>query len=65
MSAIAMLGKSYFAKIILLGILLQLLQQLSGINCVIYYSSIIFQKAGFSNPGVATVVCGWSICLRP
>lgn len=55
---IAMLGKSYFAKIILLGILLQLLQQLSGINCVIYYSTIIFQKAGFSNPGVATVVCG-------
>jgi MFS transporter, SP family, galactose:H+ symporter len=54
----AMLGKSYFAKIILLGILLQLLQQLSGINCVIYYSTIIFQKAGFSNPGVATVVCG-------
>jgi len=56
--AIAMLGKSYFAKIILLGILLQLLQQLSGINCVIYYSTIIFQKAGFSNPGVVTVVCG-------
>ena len=54
----AMLGKSYFAKIIMLGILLQLLQQLSGINCVIYYSTIIFQKAGFSNPGVATVVCG-------
>ena len=57
-SAIAMLGKSYFAKIIMLGILLQLLQQLSGINCVIYYSTIIFQKAGFSNPSVATVVCG-------
>ena len=57
-SAIAMLGKSYFAKIIILGILLQLLQQLSGINCVIYYSTIIFQKAGFSNPSVATVVCG-------
>ena len=57
-SAIAMLGKSYFAKIIMLGILLQLLQQFSGINCVIYYSTIIFQKAGFSNPSVATVVCG-------
>ncbi len=55
---VAMLGKSYFAKIMMLGILLQLLQQLSGINCVIYYSTIIFQKAGFSNPSVATVVCG-------
>ena len=58
MGPIAMLGKSYFSKIILLGILLQLLQQLSGINCVIYYSTIIFEKAGFSNPSVATVVCG-------
>lgn len=57
-SVIAMLGKSYFAKIIILGILLQLLQQLTGINCVIYYSTIIFQKAGISNPSVATVVCG-------
>ena len=54
----AMLGKSYFIKIIILGVLLQLLQQLSGINCVIYYSTIIFGKAGFSNPSVATVVCG-------
>ena len=58
MGAIGILGKSYFAKIIILGILLQLLQQVSGINCVIYYSTIIFEKAGFSNANVATVVCG-------
>ncbi|MDO9528998.1 MAG: sugar porter family MFS transporter [Syntrophales bacterium] len=58
MGVVAMLGKSYFAKIIILGILLQLLQQLSGINCVIYYSTIIFEKAGFNNPSVATVACG-------
>ena len=57
-SIVAMLGKSYFARIIILGILLQLLQQLTGINCVIYYSTIIFQKAGIGNPSVATVVCG-------
>jgi len=56
--AMAMLGKSYFLKIILLGIFLQLLQQLSGINCVIYYSGQIFEKAGFASPMVATVVCG-------
>jgi SP family galactose:H+ symporter-like MFS transporter len=55
---IALLQQSYFIKIILLGILLQLLQQFSGINCVIYYSGQIFEKAGFSNPMVATVVCG-------
>ena len=56
--AMAMLGENYFLKIILLGIFLQLLQQFSGINCVIYYSGQIFEKAGFDNPMIATVVCG-------
>lgn len=58
LGAMAMLGRKYFLKIILLGIFLQLLQQFSGINCVIYYSGQIFEKAGFANPMIATVVCG-------
>jgi len=58
LSAMSMLGQSYFVRIIVLGILLQMLQQLSGINCVIYYSTVIFKKAGFADPGVASVICG-------
>lgn len=44
---------------LLLGIALQALQQLSGINSVIYYSTEIFDKAGISNAAVATVIVGF------
>lgn len=50
--------KGFFVKVLLLGIFLQLLQQLSGINCVIYYSGTIFKQAGFANPAVGTIVIG-------
>lgn len=50
--------KGYFLKVIFLGILLQCLQQLSGINALMYYSGQIFQTAGFSNPAVGTVIVG-------
>ncbi len=53
-----MLRKSYFLKVLALGILLMLLQQFSGINSVIYYSGEIFKKAGFTNPNIGTVVMG-------
>ncbi|MCF7790356.1 MAG: sugar porter family MFS transporter [Victivallales bacterium] len=56
--AMSLLSKSFFLKILLLGVLLQLLQQLSGINCVIYYSGQIFAKAGFHSPMVSTIICG-------
>lgn len=53
-----LLRKPFFLKVIILGMLLQCLQQLSGINSVIYYSGQIFKVAGFENPGIATVVVG-------
>jgi len=52
------LTKSYFLKVLLLGVSLQLLQQLSGINCVIYYSGEIFKEAGLSNPTIGTIIIG-------
>ncbi len=53
-----MLSKPFFVKILILGILLQALQQFSGMNAFMYYSGQVFQAAGFSNPAVATVVIG-------
>jgi SP family galactose:H+ symporter-like MFS transporter len=52
-------GRGFFWKVLLLGIALQALQQLSGINSVIYYSTEIFDKAGISNAAVATVIVGF------
>lgn len=37
----------YFKKIILLGITLQLIQQFSGMNTIMYYAPTIFKMAGF------------------
>ena len=53
-----LISKGYFVKVLALGVFLQLLQQLSGINCVIYYSSSIFESAGFNNPAVGTIIIG-------
>lgn len=52
-------GHGFFWKVLLLGVALQALQQLSGINSVIYYSTEIFDKAGISNAAVATVIVGF------
>jgi SP family galactose:H+ symporter-like MFS transporter len=56
-------GKSKIAistltKIIVLGMFLQLLQQFSGINALMYYSTQMFATAGFENPTIATIVIG-------
>jgi SP family galactose:H+ symporter-like MFS transporter len=40
------LFKGYFWKILLLGVILQMLQQLVGINLMIYYAPTIFAYAG-------------------
>ncbi|XP_034725795.1 solute carrier family 2, facilitated glucose transporter member 1 [Etheostoma cragini] len=43
---------------ILIAIVLQLSQQLSGINAVFYYSTRIFEKAGVEQPVYATIGAG-------
>lgn len=47
-----------FWKVLILGILVQVFQQLAGINAIIYYSSSIFHSAGLTNPATATIVIG-------
>ncbi|XP_063065717.1 solute carrier family 2, facilitated glucose transporter member 1-like [Engraulis encrasicolus] len=43
---------------LLIAVMLQLSQQLSGINAVFYYSTAIFEKAGVSQPVYATIGAG-------
>ncbi|XP_058408099.1 solute carrier family 2, facilitated glucose transporter member 1 isoform X3 [Diceros bicornis minor] len=43
---------------ILIAVMLQLSQQLSGINAVFYYSTSIFEKAGVQQPVYATIGAG-------
>ncbi|KAF4089311.1 hypothetical protein AMELA_G00065060 [Ameiurus melas] len=47
---------------IIISILLQLSQQLSGINAIFYYSTSIFQKAGVESPVYATIGAGVVNC---
>ena len=55
---ISLLTKGYFLKVVILGALLQCLQQFSGMNAFMYYSGKIFAAAGFTNPAIGTVVVG-------
>ncbi|KAF6731831.1 Solute carrier family 2, facilitated glucose transporter member 1 [Oryzias melastigma] len=43
---------------LLIAVMLQLSQQLSGINAVFYYSTLIFEKAGVAQPVYATIGAG-------
>ncbi|XP_076132611.1 solute carrier family 2, facilitated glucose transporter member 1-like [Alosa pseudoharengus] len=43
---------------LLIAVMLQLSQQLSGINAVFYYSTAIFEKAGVKQPVYATIGAG-------
>ncbi len=45
---VGILFKGYFIKILLVGILLQMFQQLVGINLMIYYAPTIFGYAGLT-----------------
>ncbi|XP_067259352.1 solute carrier family 2, facilitated glucose transporter member 3 [Chanodichthys erythropterus] len=49
---------SAYRQPIIISIILQLSQQLSGINAVIYYSTQIFRKAGITEPVIATIGVG-------
>jgi MFS transporter, SP family, galactose:H+ symporter len=57
-SGFKMLKNKFFLKVLLLGVLLQAFQQFTGMNAFMYYSTQIFQQAGFTNPTIATVVVG-------
>lgn len=45
-SGFGMLTKGYFIKVLAVGVLLQMFQQLVGINMMIYYAPAIFGNAG-------------------
>lgn len=49
---------SWLWKVVLLGIVLQILQQFSGMNAFMYYSSQIFKAAGFGNGNMNTIIVG-------
>jgi SP family galactose:H+ symporter-like MFS transporter len=45
----SLLKNRFFVKVLFLGIALQIIQQFSGINTVMYYAPTIFQMAGFAS----------------
>ncbi|NWX50555.1 GTR3 protein, partial [Steatornis caripensis] len=47
-----------YRQAIIIAIMLQLSQQLSGINAVFYYSTGIFERAGITQPVYATIGAG-------
>uniref|UniRef100_A0A672G3I4 Solute carrier family 2, facilitated glucose transporter member 4 n=1 Tax=Salarias fasciatus TaxID=181472 RepID=A0A672G3I4_SALFA len=53
---------SLYRQPIIISILLQLSQQLSGVNAVFYYSTDIFTKAGVQSPVYATIGAGVVNC---
>ena len=46
----SLLKNSNFKRAVTLGIVLQLFQQFTGINVVMYYAPTIFKQAGFASP---------------
>jgi len=47
-AGVAIILRGYFFKVLLLGVVLQMFQQLVGINVMIYYSETIFGYAGMT-----------------
>lgn len=41
------LNNKYFRRVVILGVVLQLIQQFSGMNTIMYYAPTIFKMAGF------------------
>ncbi|GAB1296329.1 Solute carrier family 2, facilitated glucose transporter member 4 [Apodemus speciosus] len=58
MSLFQLLGSRTHRQPLLIAVVLQLSQQLSGINAVFYYSTSIFESAGVGQPAYATIGAG-------
>ncbi len=55
-----------FKKLLFLGVMLQLMQQFSGMNAILYYAPTIFSMAGFATPEQQiwwTMIIGLVNCL--
>ncbi len=52
-STASLLANAHFRRLLLLGLILSIFQQISGINAVIYYAPKIFSLAGFSSASSA------------
>ncbi|KAM9501016.1 solute carrier family 2, facilitated glucose transporter member 4-like [Clarias gariepinus] len=61
-SIVELFRSPLYRQPIIISILLQLSQQLSGINAIFYYSTSIFQKAGVESPVYATIGAGVVNC---
>jgi len=52
------LAKHQYRRMLSLSLMLPLLQQASGINTVIYYSSMVFLRAGLKSPILGSILVG-------
>lgn len=52
--------KTFHVAVVSVGATLFLLQQLSGINAVVYYSTAVFRSAGISSDVAASALVGAS-----
>jgi len=55
--------KTFLVAVVSVGATLFLLQQLSGINAVVYYSTAVFRSAGISSDVAASALVGASNVL--
>uniref|UniRef100_A0A8I3PDC9 Solute carrier family 2, facilitated glucose transporter member 4 n=1 Tax=Canis lupus familiaris TaxID=9615 RepID=A0A8I3PDC9_CANLF len=58
LSLLQLLGSRTHRQPLVIAVVLQLSQQLSGINAVFYYSTSIFETAGVGQPAYATIGAG-------
>jgi hypothetical protein len=58
MSVFQLLASSRFWRSLIIGLGLQMSQQLSGINIAFNYSSIVFEDANVKNADIATALVG-------